>query len=95
MLIGRKLVFLDIDWLRIGTPEMVKYEIMVLACQVGLFHLKLTQINSEMNCIAKYKCSLSQKLDTRRRGEKLNATSHVVICVFALFFVIQENCQKI
>ena len=27
---------------------MVKYEIMVLACQVGQFHLTLTQINSEM-----------------------------------------------
>ena len=32
---------------------MAKYEIMVWACQVGPFHLTLTQINSEMNCIAK------------------------------------------
>ena len=33
-----------------------KHEIMVLACQVGPLHLKLTQINSEMKCIAKNKC---------------------------------------
>ena len=52
---------------------MVKHEIMVLACQVSPFHLKLTQINSEMNCVAKHKCTMSQKLD----GEKLNATSHM------------------
>ena len=45
-----------------------------LACQVGPFHLTLTKINSEMNCIAKNKCPESQKLDTRRRGENLNAT---------------------
>ena len=56
---------------------MVKYEIMVVACQIGPFHLKLTQIKSEMNCITKHKCTESQKLDTRRRGENLNATSHV------------------
>ena len=49
--------------------SMKKHEIMVLACQVGPFHLTLTQINSEMNCIAKNKCPDSQKLDTRRRGE--------------------------
>ena len=49
---------------------------MVLACQVSPFHLKLTQIISEMNCIAKHKCTVSQKLDTKRRGEKLNSTSH-------------------
>ena len=55
--------------------SMAKYEIMVLACQVGLFHLTLTQINSEMNCIAKNQSSESQKPDTRRRGENLNATS--------------------
>ena len=36
-------------------------------CQVGSFHLKLTQINSEMNCIAKNKCPDSQKLDRRRK----------------------------
>ena len=56
---------------------------MVLACQAGPFHLTLTQINSEMNCIAKNKCPESQKLDTRRRGE--NATSHVsraATCIF-------------
>ena len=52
-----------------------KHEIMVLACQVGPFHLTLTQINSEMNCIAKNKCPESQKLDTRRRSENLIAIS--------------------
>ena len=31
---------------------MAKYEIMVLACQISPFHLTLTQMNSEMNCIA-------------------------------------------
>ena len=58
---------------------------MVLAYQVGPFHFTLTQINSEMNCIAKNKCPESQKLVTRRRGEKLNATSHVsraATCIF-------------
>ena len=54
---------------------MVKYEIMILACQVGPFHLKLTQITSEMNFTAKHKCSMSQKVDTRRRGEKLSVAS--------------------
>ena len=54
---------------------MAKYEIMVWACQVGPFHLTLIQINSEMNCIAKNKFPESQKLDTRRRRENLNATS--------------------
>ena len=94
-LIGRKSVFLDVDWSRIGTLETligscalrvvhlwkslmanIKCEIMVLACQVGPFHLKLTQINSEMNRIAKNKCLENQELDTRCRGEKLNATSN-------------------
>ena len=52
---------------------MAKYQIMVLACQVGLFHLKLTQINSEMNRIAKHKFTdESQELDTRRSGKNLN-----------------------
>ena len=63
---------------------------MVLAWQVGPFHLILTQINSEMNCIAKNICSEIQKLDTRRRGENLNATStceeqeHVYFCILSL-----------
>ena len=59
---------------------MAKYEIMVLACQVGPFHLKLTQINSEMNCIAKNKCPENQKLDTRRRGENSNVKA--TTCIF-------------
>ena len=40
----------------------------IMACQVGPFHLKLTQINLEMNCIAKHKCTdESQKLDAEVR----------------------------
>ena len=76
-ILGRWLVAnrhsLDADWsvrctrstfLKVSHGEfMVKYEIMVLACQVGPFHLKLT-VNSEMNCIPKYKCTVSQKLDS-------------------------------
>ena len=50
-----------------------KHEIMVLACQVGPFHLTLTQINSERNYIAKNKCPESQKLDTRRRNRDITA----------------------
>ena len=38
-------------------------ESMVLACQVGAFHLTLTQINSEMNCIAKNKYPESQNAE--------------------------------
>ena len=70
----------------------MKYKIMVLACQVGPFHLTLTQINWEMNCIAKSKCTdESQKLDLRGRGENLNATSpsrvRATTCIFFAFFV--------
>ena len=81
---------------------MVKKEIMVLACQVSVFHLTLTQINAEMNCIAKNKCTdESQNLDMRCRD--LNTTSHVsrattyifLHSVFALFYVIQEKHQTI
>ena len=83
-----------------------KHEIMVLAYQVGPFHLTLTQINSEMNCIAKNKCSESQKLDTRCRGDNLNATLHLsrVTTYIHIFFhslsliysdVRQEKHQKI
>ena len=41
-------------------------------------------INSEMNCIAKHKCPDSQKVNTRRRGEKFNACHSVRVtqCVF-------------
>ena len=38
---------------------MAKDEIMVLSCQVGPFHLMLTQTKSETNCITKKKCSES------------------------------------
>ena len=31
--------------------QLEKHEIVVLTCQVGPFHLTLTQINSEINCI--------------------------------------------
>ena len=77
---------------------MTKYEIVVLACQVGPFHLKVTQINSEMNCIAKHKCpDESQKLDTRRRGENFNATSHVsrgttyIFCILCLYIILCDT----
>ena len=69
---------------------------------LGPFHFKLTQINSEMNCIAKHKCLDSQKEDTRRRGEKFNACHeqrHVYLIfgffLFDLFYVMQEKIQKI
>ena len=81
---------------------MAKYEIMVLACEVGLFHLTFTQINSEINCIAKNKYPDSQKLDTRCRGESFNACQaqrHVYLIfaffLFYLFYVMQEKIQKI
>ena len=61
---------------------------MVLACQVGLFHLTLTQINSKMNCIAKNKYLESQKLDTRCRGEDLNATSHMSRATTCIFYIL-------
>ena len=74
---------------------------MVLACQVGPFLLTLTQINSEMNCIVKNQCPENQKLDTRHRGENLNATSvtpvkattciYFAFFVFDLFYVRQEK----
>ena len=50
---------------------MAKHGVIVLACQVSPFHLTFTQINSEMNCIAKNKYSECQRLDTRRRSENL------------------------
>ena len=76
---------------------------MVWTCQVGPFHLASTQINSEMNCIPKNKCPESQKLDTRRRGENLNSTSHVsrattsifAFFVFGIFYVMQEKRHKV
>ena len=66
--------------------------IMVLACQVDPFHLKLTQINSERNCIAKHKSPDSQKLDTRRRGENFKACQEQRH-VYLIF--VQEKIQKI
>ena len=53
---------------------MAKYKVMVLAWQVGLFRLTLTQIKSEMNCIAKNKCPDSQKLDLQFAEEFLVST---------------------
>ena len=63
-LIGRKSAILDVDWSPKFTLETLigsravceslswrideEIRIRVLACQVGPFHLKLTQINSEM-----------------------------------------------
>ena len=51
--------------------QLEKHEIMVLACQVGPFNLRLTQINSEMNFIAKNKCTDSQKLRSSTSKETL------------------------
>ena len=42
-------------------------EMMVLAW-IAQFHLKVTQINSEMNWIAKHKCTESQKLDNLKEA---------------------------
>ena len=49
---------------------MAKYKIVVWACQVGPFHLKLTQINSEVNCIAMHKCAERQKLDNLKEANE-------------------------
>ena len=76
---------------------VAKYKtVMVLACQVGPFHLTLTQINSEMNCIAKNKCPEDQKLGTRRRGENLNAMSRATRCIFlhSLSLIYSMWCKK-
>ena len=78
---------------------MANYDIMVLACQVGLFYLTLTQIKSEMNCIAKNKCPERQKLDTRRRGENVTLVESNNMYIFAffvfdLFYVIDKSVRK-
>ena len=62
---------------------MAKYEIMVLACQVGPLHLTLTQIYSKMNRIAKNKCPENQKLGTRRRGVCKTTDSRKRKCIVA------------
>ena len=74
-LIGSRALYSDhaLLLLRFSVEEL--YKIMVLACQVGPFPFASTQINSEMNCIAKNKCPESQKIDTRRRDENLKATT--------------------
>ena len=83
---------------------MAKYEIMVLACQVGPFHLKFTQINSEMNCIAKNKCPQpearheTQRWELERHITHLSGATTCIFCAFFvcdLFYVIQEKRQKI
>ena len=65
MLIGSCVLYCDHVLLRVyallSWNLMAKDEIMVLACQVSPFHLKLTQINPEINCIAKNKCPDSQR----------------------------------
>ena len=43
--------------------------VVVLACQVGLFHLMLTQINSETNFIAKNKCRQSEARHETQKWE--------------------------
>ena len=70
-MIGSRARYSDHVFVRLFSWEAI----MVLACQVGPFHLTLTQINSEINCIAKNKCPESQKLDARRRSENMIAIS--------------------
>ena len=80
---------------------MVKYKIMVWACQVGPFHFTLTQVNSEMNCMAKNKCPDSQKVDTRwelqRHITRVKSNNMYIFAffVFDSFYVMQEKRQKI
>ena len=69
---------------------MVNYEYWF--CQVNPFHLKLTQINSERNCIAKHKSPDSQERNTRRRGENFKACQEQRH-VYLIF--VQEKIQKI
>ena len=68
---------------------MAKYEIMVLAYHVGPFHLTLTQINSEMNCIAKNKCPESQKTrdaEVRTPHHTCQEQQHVYFCILSLIY---------
>ena len=58
--------------------------VVVLACQVGLFHLKLTQINSEINFKAKNKCPDSQKLDMRELERPHMSRPRTCICLHSL-----------
>ena len=87
----------DVRSTSLSVELMAKYEIVVLACQFGPFHLKVTQINSEMNCIAKHKCPDSQKVDMRSRGENFNATSHVsrattyIFCILCLYIILCDT----
>ena len=87
--------------------RLFQYEIMVLACQVGPVHLTLAQINWEMNCIAKNKCTFRKTWSVQRRmnaptesiNEKLVAyevTSSLVIAlksVSHLFVDRQTICN--
>ena len=56
------------------------------------------QVDSDklrVNCIAKQKCTdESQKLDTRRRGENLNGTSHVSRTSLATSLASAPNPKK-
>ena len=79
--------------LAIRSFQLEKHEVIVLACQVGSFYLTFTQINSEMNCIAKNKCPDNQKLrdEKRRRGENFNACQeqrHVYFYILSLWFIL-------
>ena len=95
----------DADWSQIGNLETLwdvrstslskcffsaKYEIKVFAYQVGPFHLTLTQINSEMNCITKNKFPESQKLDMTRHAEesRVKSQQHVYFCILCLWFIL-------
>ena len=66
-------------------------------------HVDSDKLRNELHSKEQMYWWLSQKLDTRGRGDNLNATSRVksnnmyifALFVFALFYVIQEKHQKI
>ena len=65
-----------------------------MACQVGPFHPKLIQINLQMNCIAKQKCTdESQKLETRRRDHTIRAKSkyNIYFCILCLCIILCDT----
>ena len=85
---------------------MVKYEIMVVACQIGPFHLKLTQIKSEMNCITKHKIMYwepeagheTQRWELERHITRVKSNNIYIFAIFVftfIFYVTQDRRQKI
>ena len=71
---------------------MAKYKMVVLACQVGPFHLKFNQINSEINCIAKHKITESQKLDTKLERHTIRVKSNTLyFCILCLCIILCDT----